>query len=357
MIYVNNKFTLFQLILNMIKKVKLCSKCVININSTYVNSVENKCSYCSKFEKYYDNLIWRLKNKEGSFTEKINERKWRWDYDCLVMVSWWKDSIMTLYKIVQETDLRPLAYTFDNWFESQEALSNIQNAVDVLEVDWILDKPWYMKKIIISILKDKVPISICRFCSPLMLNRAIKLAWINKIPYLITGWNKGQSDKEPSRFLLRKISSKSLDKLIWKYHFMKNIWLHEYENLNLLENNSIEILSPWVFEKRNTEKYMKIINNKLWWKTPKQSYPKKSTNCTLNFLQVVLSRKYFGYTHYDCEESSLINYWEKTKNESIDLLDMDIDTNIINDILKKLNLSLEDIWLTKRELLKYSTFL
>ena len=338
-------------------KTKLCSCCVRNINTKAIKSDKWICEFCEKFKKHKENLIWNLKKIEWKFIESINKKKSDWDYDCLVMVSWWKDSIMSLYKIKKETNLRCLAYTFDNWFESEEALTNIHNAVDKLGIDWILDRPWYMKKVYVGILKEQVPISICRFCAPLMFNRAIKFANNNKIPYIITGRNKWQSDREPSRHILRHVDNDKMISLSEKFPFLLNIWVFHDENEKLLKKYNITIVSPRIFEKRETWNYMKIIQKELWWKTPKMSYPNNSTNCVLNFLQVILSRKFFGYTHYDCEESLLINYWEKTKKESIKVLDQDIKQDIIYNILKKLWLSLSDIWLTKEDLDIYSRFL
>lgn len=335
---------------------KLCSSCVRNINSKEIISDWKICSFCAQFNKHKDHLLWNLKKIEGKFIDNINSKKWSWEYDCLVMVSWWKDSIMSLYKIKTETNLNCLAYTFDNGFESKEALDNIEKAVDILEIDRILDRPWYMKKVYRSILKEKVAISICRFCAPLMFNRAIKFAHKNNIPYIITGRNKWQSDREPSRHVLWGISDEKLQQLEKKFPFLSNIGIYPEENDQLLKKYDIKITSPWIFEKRDTAEYMKIIKKELWRKIPKISYPKDSTNCMLNFLQVVLSRKFFGYTHYDCEESLLINYWEKTKKDAIKTLDIDIDKEIIDDILHTLHLSLHDIGLTEKDLETYSHF-
>ena len=338
-------------------KTKLCSSCVRNINSEYIKSEWDVCQFCREFEKHKDNLIWNFKKIEWKFVDSITKnKKSDGGYDCLVMVSWWKDSIMSLYKIKKETNLKCLAYTFDNGFESKEALENIEKAVDLLQVDRIVDRPGYMKQVYVSILKERVPISLCRFCAPLMFNRAIKFASANKIPYIVTGWNKWQSDREPSRHKLWNLPNEELKSLEKKFPFLKDIWVFPEENDMLLKKYNIKFTSPWIFEKRDTSKYMDIIKKELWRKIPKISYPKDSTNCILNFLQVVLSRKFFWYTHYDCEESLLINYWEKTKKEAIKTLDQDIDKKIIYDILDTLHISLKDIGLTKSDLDKYCCF-
>ncbi len=330
-------------------KTTLCSSCVRNIDSPYIVSEWGSCKFCKNFQSHKSNLISNVKKIEGTFLETIQQRPSTGDYNCLVMVSGGKDSIMSLYKIKKEAGLRCLAYTFDNGFESEEALENIKKATDILEIDWILDKPGYMKKVYRSILKDQIPISLCRFCAPVMINQAIKLAHRYDIPYIITGRNKWQSDREPSRHALWNLPEDQLNLLIKKHPFLENIWILPEENEELLKECNIQITSPWIFEKRETEKYMKIIQKELWWETPALSYPKESTNCLLNFLQVVLSRKIFGYTHYDCEESLLIHYGERQKDSAVDILDNNIPEDVVLKILQQLDLSLDDIGLTKDE--------
>ncbi|EKE30251.1 MAG: hypothetical protein ACD_2C00016G0002 [uncultured bacterium (gcode 4)] len=340
----------------MVEGVKLCNHCVRNINSPFVDSENWKCSFCIDFENHKERLFSRLKAVEGKFLDNIKRSPWKGIYDCIVLVSWWKDSIMTLYKIKKDTDLRILAYTFDNWFESEEALENIRKAVEKLEIDWMLDKPWYILKVLKVILMEKIPSSICRFCAPIMINRAIKKAKSDKIPYIVTWWNKWQSDREPSRFPLWNIPKVKIRELLQKYPFLKNIWIEEQENEKLLKKYGIQTVSPWIHELRDTKAYTEIITRDLWWVMPKVSYPKESTNCVLNFLQVVLSRKYFGYTHYDCEESMLINFKENSRENAQKILDADIDKEIIENILNKLSLKLEDIGLNEQQLAIYSKF-
>lgn len=341
---------------SIMNKVKLCKSCIRNINSKYISSIDGECEYCRMFNKYKKNIIGRIEKVEGKFNEELSNIKGRRDYDCLVMVSGGKDSVMTLYKIRRETGLRPLAYTFDNGFEPELAMENIKNAVEKLEVDWVVDKPSYVIKVLRTVFQEKIEISICRFCSFMMVARAIKAAHLFKIPCIVTGWNKGQSDKEPSRFPLWNISPEKVNELLQKYPFMRDIGLCDGEKEKMLSEYGIRIMSPWIYEKRKNEDNIKILENELGWKKIEQSYPRNSTSCYLNLLQVIMSRKYFGYTHYDCEESVLINHNEKTREEAIQTNDFDIDVDKVNDVLSKLQLELNDLSITKDEMEKYSKF-
>jgi len=341
---------------NMSTEVKLCKSCVRNINSKYVPSSNGECGYCQKFHEYEKNLKGRLKKIKGNFSKELIGIKGKGDYDCLVMVSGGKDSIMALYKIKKETKLRLLAYTIDNGFEPVQAIENIKNAVEKLEIDWIFDKPAYMLKTIKAILQEKVEISLCRFCACMIVNRAVNIAHSLQIPCIITGWSKGQSDKEPSRFPLWNISEEKIDELVKKYPFMKRIGLYKDEKEKLMSKYGIKVISPWIFEKRDNVRNMKILVSELGWKKTVYSYPRNSTSCYLNLLQVILSRKYFGYTHYDCEESMLVGYEEKTRKQAISTNNMDINITLVNQVLKKLELKPKDIGLSVADIKKYSKF-
>lgn len=337
-------------------KVTLCSTCVRNITSSYIGSEDGECVFCKNFRIYKKNLSQRLDEIKGKFFEELKTTKSRGVYDCLIMLSGGKDSTTALYKLKKETELRVLGYTIDNNFELPEAMMNIKRAVEKLKVDWLIDKPAYIWQILKIVLRERVKISICRFCAHMIVNRAIKIAQTFQIPIIITGWNKGQSDKEPSRLPLWKFPDEQLKKLAQKYPFMNGVGLLEKENEELLKKFNIKVLSPWIFYSRNSEENMRIIKKELGWKKTVTSYPKNSTSCSLNLLQVILSRKYFGYTHYDCEESMLIKYGEKTRAEAIKILDYDINTDLVFQILKSLDLKLEDVGLKKSDLKRYSKF-
>lgn len=337
-------------------KVKLCKSCVRNIVSKYIPSNSGECEYCQKFRLHKKNIENRVKKMEGNFNSDLAKIKGSGEYDCLVMVSGGKDSIMTLYKIKKETKLRPLAYTIDNGFEPDQAIENIKKAVEILEVDWIFDKPANTFKMVKAVLKEKIPISLCRFCSYSMVNRAIKTANFLHIPCIITGWNKGQSDKEPSRFPLWNMPEDKIKILTKKYPFMAETGLYQGENEQLIYKYGIKIFSPWIYEKRDNNKNISILESQLGWKKTKNSYPRKSTSCYLNLLQVILSRKYFGYTHYDCEESTLVNYGEKKRKDAISTNNMDIDTKVVKQVLQKFGLKPRDIGLFDKDIKKYSKF-
>ena len=53
------------------------------------------------------------------------------------MCSGGKDSTSSLYYVKKRYNLNPLAFTFDHGFETEEAMRNIKNAVEILDVDFL----------------------------------------------------------------------------------------------------------------------------------------------------------------------------------------------------------------------------
>lgn len=72
--------------------------------------------------------------KLAAFVEQIKEAGKGKEYDCIVGVSGGVDSTYVIYK-VKQLGLRPLAVHFDNGWNSELAVSNIEKALKKLDVD------------------------------------------------------------------------------------------------------------------------------------------------------------------------------------------------------------------------------
>lgn len=339
--------------------VKLCSTCVLNINSSDIPSENNRCVHCKNFSDYKSNMKCKAKIMKKTLENQIKEIKKtakNRKYDCLVMLSGGKDSTMALYLMKKKYNLRVLAFTQDNGMIPQQAFNNMKNACDILEIDWVIYKPAFMKKVYRWILIHKVKQSLCRYCGPIMFNSAPVYAKNNNIPLVIGGLTKGQSDRDPAKKALWVVNTTTLRKLFRDIPEIKHAGIIEEETKDFYKKHNIIFSSPWIGEIYNAKKNQEILSKKLKWKETPLSYPKHSTSCLLNLLQVILLRKYHGYTLYDCEEATLINFDETTRSQAIDTLDYDIDIPTVKSCLKNLDLSLKDVGLTEQELKKYSHF-
>lgn len=246
--------------------------------------------------------------------------------------------------------LNILAFTFDHGFETEEALANVRNAVEILNVDFMYFKSNCMHGIFKKILESGSKAVVCHPCSIWYMDLAFDVAAKYDIPIIVAGWTKGQSAKQPVMSRcgcnthlpeFRAMGEATVDFLNRE---VKN--MPEYKNFPrsmdevLKRANSKHkaiVISPLWFLPFGPETYVKVIKKELKWKVPKVSYPKGSTNCLLNFISVYNSMKYFGYTHYHVEMSKLIREGVITREEALTSLRPNYNKKLLNSIAKKLN--------------------
>jgi N-acetyl sugar amidotransferase len=116
---------------------KQCSRCLVDDSVKGIEFDENgECTFCKihdELEKKYP-LNENSKHKLNGLIEKIKKEGKYKKYDCIVGISGGRDSTYTLYSAIK-LGLRPLAVHFDNGWNSENAVSNIENLCKNLNVD------------------------------------------------------------------------------------------------------------------------------------------------------------------------------------------------------------------------------
>lgn len=97
------------------------------------------CNHCHAFDAEALPVIQRAKSAEGvkhleTLVKSIKERSGGGEYDCIIGISGGVDSTYVAWK-VKELGLRPLAVHFDSGWNSELAVSNIENVVKRLDID------------------------------------------------------------------------------------------------------------------------------------------------------------------------------------------------------------------------------
>lgn len=114
---------------------KLCKKCVLpHSPPDILLNDDGVCNICLEYAKTRD-ATGTYKPLETEFIKMLNMYKANGEYDCMVMCSGGKDSTAALYYMKKRYKLNPLAFTFDHGFETEDALENVRNAVEILGVD------------------------------------------------------------------------------------------------------------------------------------------------------------------------------------------------------------------------------
>jgi len=116
---------------------QVCSRCVYDTTiPEIVFDADGVCQFCrihEEMERQYPAGP-EAERRLAQLAERVKAQGRGKDYDCIVGVSGGVDSTFTLYQAVK-LGLRPLAVHFDNGWNSEVAVRNIENAVSRLKVD------------------------------------------------------------------------------------------------------------------------------------------------------------------------------------------------------------------------------
>jgi len=288
---------------------------------------------------------------ETDLIKILNKYKGKQKYDCMVMCSGGKDSTSALYYMKKRYNLNPLAFTFDHGFETEEALQNIHNAVEILGVDFLFFKSSFMKDMFARIVNSGSKAVICHPCSIWYMDLAFETAARYNIPVIVAGWTKGQSTKQE---VMSKcgcnVHAAEFKEMADNTRFfleteLKN--MPQYKNFPQSMEEVLQrakkrhksiVISPHWFLPFGPEVYIDVIQNELKWKMPVFSYPEGSTNCSLNFLSVYYSLKHYGYTHYHVEASKLIREGVLLREEALQQLKINFDEKTLSEIALKMGI-------------------
>jgi len=308
------------------------------------------CNICLAHD-YSKKIEISQKPLESDLIKILDKHRGKKRYDCMVMCSGGKDSTSALYFMKKRYNLNILAFMFDHGFETQEAIRNVEVAVEKLNIDLILYKSSFMKPMFEKMITSDSKAVICHPCSIWYMDLAFDVAARYDIPLIVAGWTKGQSTKQEvmskcgcnvhaAEFKAMADSTKTfLDnelKDLPQYHdFPKS--MEEVLKRAKKKHKSL-VISPHWFLPYGPDEYVKIIQTELDWKAPKLSYPAGSTNCTLNFISVHNSLKHFGYTHYHVEASKLIREGVITREEALEQLKINFNQETLQDVAAKMNI-------------------
>jgi Queuosine biosynthesis protein QueC len=313
-----------------------------------VFDADGVCNLCkdydvSKIEEQKHKLL------ETDFLKILNKHRGKGKYDVMVMCSGGKDSTSALYYMKTRYEMNPLAFTFDNGFETEEALDNVKRAVDKLGVDFLFFKSDYMKGFFSEILRTNSKAVICHPCSIWYMELAFDTARRYEIPLIIAGWTKGQSTNQqvmskcgcgagsPEFQSMSEATNDFIKKMVSTNPRYKDFPVSMAEVLKRAQSkHKALVLSPHWFLPFDQEAYVQTIMKELGWKYPKLSYPGRSTNCALNFISVHNSLRDFGFTHYHVEMSKMIRQGIIRREDALKDLEFQVEKSELNKIAQNL---------------------
>ncbi|MEO6306141.1 MAG: N-acetyl sugar amidotransferase, partial [Bacteroidia bacterium] len=176
------------------KAYQQCAKCVLDTTSRYITfDKEGVCNFCKKYDNFAAKFINKTKEeKKSEFKFAINKIK-RYGknkkYNCIVGLSGGVDSSYIAY-LAKQNNLNPLVVHFDNGWNSEQAVKNIERIVNKLGfdlhthvVDWEEFKELQLAYFKASVVDIEVPTDY------LIIATLYKIAAEKNIKFILSGYN------------------------------------------------------------------------------------------------------------------------------------------------------------------------
>ncbi len=306
-----------------------CKKCVLNERFIGIRFDDDGiCNFCRSAKSPDQQHSIRGKY-EARFQKLIEEHKGKGSYDALVAYSGGKDSTYTLHLLQERYDLRLLAYSFDNWFQSDRAKLNIRAVLSNINVDHLTVTPSFesIKKIVLaSMSKDMYSTkamtrasSICTSCISLIRFIGFRLTIEQEIPFLIFGMSPGQAPMatavvKTNPQMIRTMQETLLRPLFDRLGDIIKPFFLEQRHFDKVEDFPYSI-NPLAFVDYDEDVIYETAD-KYGWKKPDDT-DANSTNCLLNALANQVHLDQLGVNPYAYEIAELVRIGCMTREQGL----------------------------------------
>jgi hypothetical protein len=244
----------------------------------------------------------------------------------------------------------------DHGWDNADARNNVEKCCRALDLDLIV---WrhdiqFMKKLFKYYNEsDAMGLSACFVCGNILYLAGIELADKFGINLVVNGYSKGQAammaDIESSRQLYEKMLNVAeergdmdfYDKFLkkWKFLEKQHIFQGKQDLEQLVTPGKILFIPFFIFDFYRTDKeaLQKICEKRFDWRPISYSYPARTTNCDMIWLNSYMDLKKRNYTLYHDEYSELIRAGEITRDQAL----KDLELNPPEGLLDRLKLEID----------------
>jgi N-acetyl sugar amidotransferase len=335
----------------MIKNYQQCSRCILDTKDdpAITFNQEGVCNHCLNYDKMEKELVYKGEAGEKKLAETVEIIKKAGKgkaYDCILGVSGGVDSTYLAYK-AKELGLRTLCVHFDNGWNSELAVKNIENIISKLGFDletYVVNWPEF-KDIQLAYFKANV-VDIEAITDHAITGTIYRLATKYGIKYILTGNNVATEVVLPKYWIFHKADAANIkdihDKFgtikLKNYPFFGSKEKHLYQTVKGIK--SVDLLNYMPYIK---DQVKKEISEKLEWR----DYGGKHYESVFTrFYQGYILPQKFGIDKRKAHYSNLICSGQMTKTEVISKMEEDIyPAELIETdkefVLKKLGMSEE----------------
>lgn len=325
-----------------------CSICIFPAHLPGIKLDENGvCNYCNTFFELHGKYR-QKKPKEDLINYFKKKKKKKRKYDCMVGLSGGKDSTYVLYLAVKELNLNVLAYTFDNCFRSEDAVRNVNNAVEILGCDHVLHKP--NPKLMYSLMK-KFIMKAGEFCTPCLMGMDAASEYIAKkfdIDIILSGHSWRISTSVDGMSI-----AKYYDRLYYMSVINSEIPILQLEGLckeSYLKKGvkralglGTEVINIYDYYDIQFEEIHKILEKELGWVNPRDEL--QHGDCILDNLKDHLQFRKWGCSELTGYYSSLVRNKAMSREEAIKRAEEEersIEPRELSYFLKKTGITYEE---------------
>lgn len=305
---------------------QICTKCVYDSTAGGISfDSEGVCNYCRSYERLAEKFINIPQQKKEAELEVIVSKIKRLGngnkYDCILGLSGGVDSSYLAY-LAKKLGLRPLVVHFDNGWNSELAVKNIENIVNKLDYDlythvfnWEEFKDLQLAYLRAGVVDIEVPTDYLIFA---VLN---KLAAKFSIKYILSGYNYATEYGMPKGWNISNkfdhVNLENIHKKFGKIELKKfpkfgRYQIFYYQHILGIETTALLNLVPYV--KSDVKEFIK---KELDW----QDYGgKHHESIFTRFYQDYILPKKFKVDKRKAHWSALICSGQATRAEALDAL-------------------------------------
>lgn len=305
------------------------------------------CNHCKRYDEVYKKRIISLEDRDRKLKELVDDIKLTGKgkkYDCIIGVSGGVDSTYIAY-LAKDLKLKPLAVHFDNGWNSELAVSNIEKTLKTLDIDLythVVDWDEF-RDIQLSFLKASTPdaeIPTDHGIIALLFKLAAKF----NVKYILNGHNYATEAILPLKWGYGYYDSKYIKDVHGRFG-KKKIKTFPIMGLSKLfmftQIKKIKTVSPLNYVDYNKENAMKLIQDELGWV---YYGGKHYESIYTRFFQAYILPRKFNIDKRKAHLSTLINSEQITREEALEELALPIfpENGLMEDkeyVIKKLDIS------------------
>ena len=347
----------------------MCTKCVLPSSTPGIEFGTNGvCIYCNTYVPMKVHGEEKLRESLDAFRGTGKK------YDCLVCISGGRDSTYTLWRLVNDYEMRVLALNYMNPFCSEQAQVNMENALNILGVEcvgWAFPhdvqreatrkalKAWSHRP-----SSMMIPI-VCAHCKT-WWPKAFQIARDNNVSLIVIGSNPLETASFKRAGLggartyhrisnLPQIAAKSLKELLLNPRYLVSCSWSTVGKMYLMASHSapylrwrykdITVLRLFDYVKWQEKEVMSTIADNLAWQKSSEVPSSWRFDCRLDYARRLMYAVTTGVTELRDLFSKMIREGQMTREEALDRLKTEdvVPRNVVEDVLADLGLQLSDL--------------